>query len=159
MVQFVFPCYRLKRWLMGSGKNHYLTVLTRKRWGMIHPTARYFFTDDREPACIAFVYLSGYDIRSGPEWLWQRPTTGNSNMADKTGSTYTSRTTIDSVHSPTANLRFSTDKFKESVPKWLRQQPTTENSNMAAQTGYPYSSGDTRYLMIKYTPYTDMEWQ
>ena len=33
---------------------------------MTHPTAiyRYVFTDDREPACIAFVYLSGYDIRS-----------------------------------------------------------------------------------------------
>jgi len=33
---------------------------------MTHPTPiyRYVFTDDREPACIAFVYLSGYDIRS-----------------------------------------------------------------------------------------------
>jgi len=36
---------------------------------MTHPTAinRYVFTDDREPACIAFVYLSDYDTRSGPE--------------------------------------------------------------------------------------------
>jgi len=54
---------------------------------------------------------------SGPEWLRQRPTTGSSNMAARTGSTYISWTMIDSVEIPTANLEFSTVKSAKSAPQ------------------------------------------
>jgi len=42
------------------------------------------------------------------QMLWQQPTTGNSNMAAQTGSTYISGTMIDGVEISTANLEFST---------------------------------------------------
>ena len=41
----------------------------------------------------------------------------------------------------------------------LWQRPSIRSSNKAAQTGYAYSSGNTRNVMVKYTAYTDMEWQ
>jgi len=50
---------------------------------------------------------------SGPEWLRQRPTTGNSNMAVQTGNTYISETMMDSVEIPTANLEFSTMRVQK----------------------------------------------
>ena len=71
----------------------------------------------------------------GPEWLWQRPTTGSSNMAAETGSTYISGTMIDSVEISRANLGFSTMRVKESARKWFRQLWSTTGSNdMAAKT-------------------------
>jgi len=46
-------------------------------------------------------------IESPPKWLWQRPTTGISNIVYQTGSTYISGTMIVSVKISTAFLGFS----------------------------------------------------
>jgi len=63
-----------------------------------------------------------YDHRQLEEtvgkWLQQRPTTGNSDMAAKTGNTYMSGTTKNGVEIPTSNLA---QWARNNVAKWLRQ--------------------------------------
>jgi len=48
---------------------------------------------------------------SGSEWLRQRPTTGSSNMAAQTGSTYISESS--SVEIATASVILDSDELKE----------------------------------------------
>jgi len=61
-------------------------------------------------------------------------------MAAKTGNSYTTGTTADSVEILTASPGFSTI--------WLRQWPTSGNGSVAAKTGNTYISGTMTDRMI-----------
>jgi len=86
------------------------------------------------------VFDHGELAESVNKWLC-RTTTGNSDMAAKTGNNYITWTATDNVEIPTASPAFSTMASPNSVAKWLRQWPTTGNGNVAATTGNTYISG------------------
>jgi len=79
------------------------------------------------------------------------PTTGNSDMAAKTGNSYTTGTATDSFEISTASRVFLTmaspDKVSPSVSKWLWQCPSTGNGITAAETGNTYISWTTTDTM------------
>jgi len=71
-------------------------------------------------------------------------TSGNSNMATQTWSTYISESMTDIVKIPTKSGIIDRGELDKSVAKWLRvfvTRPITENGKVAAKTGNIYICG------------------